>query len=866
MKRIILGVTVILMMLLHACGGGGSAASGGTSSGLMSNTVSVSNPVLNAGQSTAISALAVMRGAAPTAMSWSVSPLFAPNPNDPVLAISDLNCATASFAPPAVANASGQGSCQVILTAPVGAKSGLWRITNTASSATVGAVSNSIDVTISALPESGFRLVENSAPIVGYANKPLILNIPFTSNTNTTITNVQYQWTVAAQNPSTTSIAGSRNSTATVIPTSAGQYRFDVLVNANVNGHIETAFGSVIASVYPATITDVIDAGSVKIVTPGVIASLSGSILNRDSTSVYSTTWRQLEGTAGGPSRVTLFDAQSLTPSFSVPSSLGSYGFEFKVVKYLPDGSEAISTGQATVIVQAAPSGVFSVTAGDVQSLTSGTVALLDGAVGAQGSTAENVVYTYSWRQVGATPAVVVLSNANTQRASFVPKVLGTYSFELTVTATTQAGATTVSGNTQVVVTPGAANNFALSATAGSAQSVLPNVVVRLAGAQTSQGLTDGVIYDYSWSQIDTTPSVVALSNANTPLASFLPTVVGTYSFRLTVIATLRDGSTRTATAETQVAVTKAPTPPTVFTMTVNAGPAQAVATNTVVTLTGSKTTQGTTSGETYQYAWTQVGTAPSLVVLSNANSPSASLFPSVAGTYSIRLTVTATLPDESTRVGTADTQVIVSTATLPTVNFALSASAGLAQSVAPNLVATLTGSQTSQGSTAGVTYAYTWSQIGASPAVVALSNSNSAVATFLPTVGGVYGFHLAVTATMTDGTTRTTGADTQVMVGGVGNTFTVSAGDAKVVATRTATAMVGAVTTQGVFSSATFSYAWTQVNATPETVTIANQNALTASFIPTVPGTYTFQLSVTAVQNGVTTVRASQTQVLVTP
>ena len=765
MKRIFLGATASLTMLLSACGGGTAADTGGTASGLLSNAVSVASPVLKAGQSTTLTARAVMRGAVPNSMSWSLSPLFTPNPNDPVLAVSDLNCAAASYAVPAVPGASGEGSCEVILSAPFGAKAGVWRIKNTASSASAGMVSNSVDVTVEALPASGFRLVESSTPIIGYANTPLSLTIPFTSSTDTSVTDVQYQWTAAAQNPSTNPIAGSRSSTASVVPTVPGQYRFDLLVNVTVNGHTETAFGSVVAVVYPATVTDVVGAGSVQVVTPGDVVTLTGSILNRDATMVYVTSWRQLDGAAGGPFPVTLLSANSLASSFTAPNATGTYGFEFKVVKSLADGTQAITRAQTTVVVQSAPSGIFSVVTSDVQSLMAGSVAILSGSVGVQGGSSTGVVYTYAWTQVGTSPEVVTLSNSTTQKASFIPKATGTYTFNLTVTATTKSGVTTVSGSTQVNVTPVITTNFNLSASAGNAQAVVPNAVVTLTGATTVQGALGGVVYDYTWTQIGTSPATVTLSNVKSTTASFMPTVIGTYGFRFTVVATLPDGTVRTATADTQVIVSKASSP--------------------------------------------------------------------------------------------------------PAATFALSASAGPAQSVALNVVTTLTGSQTSQGSTAGVTYMYSWVQIDSSPATtvpVTLSNASTPSATFLPTVSGIYWFRLLVNATLADGTIRSASADTQVLVGGVGNTFTVSAGDAKVVAISTATTMVGTVATQGAYTGTTFSYLWTQVGFLPAAVTVANSTALTSSFIPTVAGTYSFDLTVTAVQSGVSTSRSSRTQVLVTP
>ena len=179
-----------------------------------------------------------------------------------------------------------------------------------------------------------------------------------------------------------------------------------------------------------------IDAGLPSIVSKGAQVSLVGAILNRENTLSYTTSWRQLDGSLGGPSRFTLANSNTSTASFVAPTTLGHYGFEYKVVKTQPDGSQAITTAQTTVVVQNAPSGVFTVSAGDVQSINIGTVATLKATVGSQGTTS-GVTYTYQWIQVGSSPANVTLSNGGTTSASFLPTVTGVYTFDLAVTATT---------------------------------------------------------------------------------------------------------------------------------------------------------------------------------------------------------------------------------------------------------------------------------------------------------------------------------------------------------------------------------------------------------------------------------------------
>lgn len=862
-KRSLSVASLVLATLISACGGGGGGANGGsngTNSGTMNNVVTVGTKSMKAGQSAVVAANATMRGFAPTSMVWSVAPLNGGSASD-APSISDPNCVTATYTPPPFATSSGVGSCQIVLSVPATAKAASWRITNTASSSG-GTISDYVDMEVTALPVSGFQLVESLIPVSAYVGRSVNLNMPFSVNPGTTVANIKYKWTAATGNPATLSILGSTSSSASVIPTAAGQYSFNVAITADVNGYSETATGVVVVEVHATNVVDLISAGDTQIVASGTVVKLTGAIANQDPSMTYESSWSQLSNSAGGPVVVSLLNKNSANATFISPSTAGTYGFEYKVVKTLADGSQAITTAQTSVVVQANPNGVFTVSAGDVQSVSTGDVVSLKGTVGVQNGPA-NVSYVYNWTQVGASPVAVALANASTPNASFIPTIAGTYAFNLTVSVSTPSGVTTVSGNTQVVVTAVSVPvvNFALTANAGPMQAVSLNTITTLTGSQTSQGITTGVTYAYQWVQNGLTPAVVALSNSNSPSATFFPTVPGVYEFRLTVVATLPDLSTRTASAIAQVIVGS----PNASTFSVSAGDAQVVALGSASSMKGTVVTQGDFTGATFSYAWTQVGSAPASVIVSNANALTASFVPTVAGTYTFQLTVTALQNGVSTS-HSAQTQVSTSGSPGAVSTFAISASAGSAQSVLANVVTTLQGAMATQGTATGVTYTYAWTQIGSTPAAVTVSNANNLTASFFPTVDGVYGFRLTITATLPDATTQTAVSETQVIVGGMGTAFTVSAGDAQVVKVSTAATMKGAVVTQGTLSGAVFSYAWTQVGATPAVVTPSNANSLTASFVPTVVGTYTFMLTVTCVQSGVTTTHTAQTQILVTP
>lgn len=642
-------------LTLSGCGGGGTSAdAGGTSSGTASLSVTATPSTLQAGSSTTLKAHAIIRGATPNSMVWSIAPIDAVGANDPRPQIGDTNCSTATFVPPVAAGMSGESACQTILTVPSEAKSGTWRVTNTAKTESGISVSNSQVITVTAQPAVGFRLLESSAPVYGYVNKLLTLSVPFTVNPGTTVSDIRYEWTAADDNPTKLPIAGAKNSIASVVPPIHGQYRFDVKATALIGGVERQVNGSVIAVINPIEFVDVIDAGAPQFVNMNQGVRLQGTILNRDDTLVYAPSWRQLDGIDGGPIRVELFNANSYSPSF-IATTPGTYQFEFKVIKNQPDGRQVTSTTKTGVVVQTQSVAGFGFTAsaGDIKTSTRGTPTVLQGSVTPQGNIS-NVVYEYLWTQTGG-PATTI-SNDRSAVASFLPTVDGLYSFNLNVRATTDRGTSSVNATTQVSVSSQSTTptnvGFALSATASPAMQASTNSVTTLTGSQVTQGDSAGVTYSYRWTQ--TAGPTLTLSNPTSTGVSFVPTTSGNYSFTFEVTATLPNGTTRTASAQTQVIVGG-----TGSVFSVSAGDAQTVVLNTPAVMQGSVLSQGFTGGATLTYQWEQIGSTPATVTLSNANSLGASFVPTAVGVYTFRLTVTST--DGGTAVlRSATTQVLV--------------------------------------------------------------------------------------------------------------------------------------------------------------------------------------------------------------
>ena len=397
---------------------------------------------------------------------------------------------------------------------------------------------------------------------------------------------------------------------------------------------------------------------------------------------------------------------------------------------------------------------------------------------------------------------------------------------------------------------------------AGTAQIVAPTTAVQLVG---NVGKPDtNATYSYSWAQT-TDPSLpaVVLSNSDTPTASFVtPKIPGLYTFRFTVTKTV---GLQVSTMTADTAVTVKADPVTLF--SVSAGDAKTAALNSTVALNGAVDVQtgGATSTATYAYKWTQVS-GPT-VVLANTNAKTASFVPTVAGTYVFSLDVSATSTG-GTITANGLTQVVVLPAASPanptTANVAMSVNAGAIQTALPNAIVTLTGTKTVQGTDTGVTYAYQWVQtdVATAPATVAITNASSTNASIRVALPGIYYFQFVVNATLPDGSVRTSSAMTSVVVGAASKGLTATAGNAQSGNVSKPVILTGAVSTQGDYSNALFAYKWTQISGS--TLSLSNSNNAVASFVPILPGVYSFRFDVTVTDNGKTSTTSTTTQVLV--
>ncbi len=185
--------------------------------------------------------------------------------------------------------------------------------------------------------------------------------------------------------------------------------------------------------------------------------------------------------------------------------------------------------------------------AGPDQTVKVGSTVTLDGSAS---SDPEGGVLGFQWRIVTApTGSTATLTGADTETASFVADIVGSYVIELVVTDNRRQ-----TGNDQVIVQ--AVENQAPVANAGSDQQVTVGTRVTLDGSASRDPDDDPITFQWRFvSQPE--GSTATLTDADTAQAKFTPDVAGDYILELVV--TDPDG----ATDSDQVKVTAQPPAPT---------------------------------------------------------------------------------------------------------------------------------------------------------------------------------------------------------------------------------------------------------------------------------------------------------------
>lgn len=405
-----------------------------------------------------------------------------------------------------------------------------------------------------------------------------------------------------------------------------------------------------------------------------------------------------------------------------------------------------------------------------------------------------NLTLSYAWTQILGT--AVTIENANKANASFLAVKSGLYRFMLTC----GNGKSTSSSTVDITI-----NNLAPTVDAGNNVTINSGTSVTL-HADGADANNDAL--SYTWTMVS--GPTISLPSMTTQNITLIPQNAGLYTFSVKAYDGVNYSASDTVSL-TVNAVNHAPT--------AEAGANAQVQLGTTVTLDGTGSTDP--DGNTLSYSWTQ--TSGTAVTLSNAQTAKPSFTANATGTLIFALTV-----NDGTVSSTADTVTI----TVVKANNAPVADAGDDVTVDAGTLVTLDASGSTDPD--GDTLSYTWSQV--SGATVALTGTTAQKPTFTPTVAGVLVFKVVVS----DGQAQA--EDTvQVTVNSVNTVPVAKAGTAAAATVGQTVTLNGSNSTDA--DGDTLSYIWSQTAGT--NVSLSNPNTAKPSFVPTVAGSYTFELKV---------------------
>ncbi len=556
----------------------------------------------------------------------------------------------------------------------------------------------------------------------------------------------------------------------------------------------------VVITVDPVNALPTVSAGIAQSVDEQLLVNLSGSASDSDGT-LTSIVWSQISGTA-----VVITDAGTGAASFTAPTLTVTDILNFRITA--TDNEGGVSTADVAITVNPV-NALPTVSAGTAQTVDEQVAVTLTGSA----SDTDGTIATQVWSQLSGT--IVVLTDTGTGSASFTaPTLTTTEILNFRITATDNEGGVSTA-DVAITVNP---VNALPTVSAGIAQTVDEQVAVTLTGSASD---TDGTIATQVWSQLSGT--IVVLTDTGTGSASFTaPTLTATDILNFRITATDNEGGVSTAdVAITVNPVNAAPT--------ADAGTAQTIDEQTLVTLTGSATD---TDGTIATQVWTQL--TGTIVVITDSGTGSASFTaPTLIATeiLSFRFTVT----DNEGAITTADVSVTVNPVnTVPTVT------PGPAQTVDEQTLVSLSGSATDVD---GTITSLVWTQ--AAGTVVVLTDNGDGSASFTtPTLTVTDSLVFTLTATDNEGGVSV--GNVAITVNPVNALPVVSPGALQTVNEQVAVSLSGSATdADGTIAS----LVWSQVSGTSVVLTDAGDG--TASFTaPTLTVTDTLVLRLTATDN----------------
>ena len=557
--------------------------------------------------------------------------------------------------------------------------------------------------------------------------------------------------------------------------------------------------------------------------------------------------WTQTGGTA-----VTLANPASVKPTFPAPSlAIHPNGSPIPLVlTFHLVVSDGKSTRGADVIVTVkhnnlAPTAVASVPA-TAPELTN---VILDGSAS---SDPDLDPLTYSWVQTAGTP-VLINQNANSPTASFTHVISGPHSNPgemLEFTLTVSDG---IASNTGAPVQVFIQNvNQAPTADAGHADPVFDNVgLVTLDGMGTDP---DGDSVSLRWQQVS--GPAVMLNDANTANPSFSAPPVseaqGSVTLTFQLIANDSTGAGDTAALDSapstvDVLVKHHNRPP-----VADAGHAQDVPEQTVVTLDGSGSYDPDVDPLTY--AWVQTA-GPYVGVLDNTDPAHPKFTAPDVGPAGVTLTFQLIVTDSAPAGSGGDLSSQPSTVGINVkyLNRPPTADAGAAQAANEGAVIALNGSGSDPD---GNAFTFAWTQTGG-PAV-ALSDVTAAQPSFTAPPVDRFGATLTFALQTKDEFNALSDvATTSVVINNINHAPTADAGLLQSVAEGTPAGLAGAGLDQDTEEQSLLTYAWVQTAGPVVVLTGANTTTpsftaplVTAGGNPNASVTLKFQLTVTDPNN----------------
>lgn len=479
-----------------------------------------------------------------------------------------------------------------------------------------------------------------------------------------------------------------------------------------------------------------------------------------------------------------------------VPPALNSTGTLYKNNGFAPSAAMCPVKNTAPVA-----------NAGPNQTVAVGTTVTLNGS---GSSDIDGNPLTYQWSFVSVpTGSGATLSNPTNVKPTFLADKPGQYVVQLIV----NDGIVNSTPATVTITT----SNSAPVANAGPNQTVKVGVTVTLDGSASTDA--DGNPLTYQWSFVSVpTGSAATLVGPTTVKPTFIADKAGDYLVRLIV----NDGIVNSAPAT--VTITTANTAP-----VANAGPDQAAAAGSTVTLDGSGSTDADGNPLTYDWSFVSVPTG-STATFSNPTAAKPTFVADKAGQYVAQLIV-----NDGTVNSTPDTVTITTTGG----NTAPVANAGPDQTVPAGSTVQLDGSASKDPD--GNALRYQWAlTVKPTGSKATLSNATTMMASFVADVAGQYVAQLTVNDGMIN-----SAPDTVAITTPGGNTAPVAnAGPDQTVQTGTVVALDGSLSKDADGNVLTFQWALT-TKPIGSTAALSDSSAMRPTFTADLSGEYIAQLIV---------------------